>query len=322
MLRYSCLWGVMFSFLSRFCNNLIHPGAAAREVNNELAFQFDDATAKRDENAERLQSLKDQFRQAPMGQAILDYLEKKNCLITFTNTLPADEKAEASRLNIIFLNPKVSDDDLLGAIAHEARHIRQYESIPDLKDMPPLSAFFVNNFMEADAHAFQQKYLEEFAKATGNVKPLDQFVVSQNKMTAGAFFQPIGDFGKTSQAPEDYSRFEKWYAALNCHGHYETRMLNKIENNLDDKKETHGVSIDHIRSSIAAAAKTVAHMWPYETNSNYLAHLSDKELTSIKFTGTTPENSSRLKDLQHKWDVKASSAKLPGQNAAATKLKI
>jgi hypothetical protein len=145
---------------------------------------------------------------------------------------------------------------------------------------------------------------------------------SQKKMTAGAFFTPIGDFGKTSQSPVDYSRFEKWYTALTYRGHYEERMLNEISEQLDSKQSTRFASMDSVRETITQSARSVGDMWPYKTNNNYLSHLNDKELTNIKFTGTTTENANTLKNLQNKWDGKASSNELSSKRIQTVKLKV
>jgi hypothetical protein len=258
---------------------------------------------KHRQQTERLDGIKSAFGSIPMGQAILDYLEEKKYLVMLCDGMPKDHMACALHLGIIALNPEACDADLVGAIAHEARHLWQFEQMPETPHPPPRVAVILKALKEADAHAFQQKYLESYAEATGDTEALDHFVTTRKHATAGGFYASLDKYGEGSASPPDFERFAQWMTALTYQGHYTDLMLGNIADSLGNDEERRLHSIDDMADTIKTAAHAIGGQWPYQNDVNYLSHLDGRAVAGM--CTLSQEQAKMLCDLQEKWDALA-----------------
>ena len=206
-----------------------------------------------DRYEERLIELKRAFSQTSFGAAILAFLEEHGTRITFNADLNID--AAAGDDNSIEMNPTTNDALLLSALAHEARHIWQMHILAEKMTLaiPPEVIVARDIFMEADAHAFEQKFVEDYARKTGNAAPLKAFLAS-----AFAADTPL----KT----DDATRFFHWAGKIRHSPGYKHRALRRVERALacmelqgpDDyapREYTAAMSVD--------VARTLDGCWPF-----------------------------------------------------------
>lgn len=147
----------------------IEDDGRAYHVRNGLSGQLLDALYEG-----RMNDLLANFSQTTMGAAVLSFLEEKGTAISFDHRFQKDVIGTAGSDNTIRLRAGLPADELIATLAHEARHHVQFQDIEDIwQVLPPRATLVRTILMEADAHAFEQRFCEEYAKVTGNIKPLE-----------------------------------------------------------------------------------------------------------------------------------------------------
>lgn len=124
-------------------------------------------------DAARLAALLHAFGQSQFGARILRFLEKSKIPVRFdvAGEMGKEDAAQfvfSGRQRQIILNSRMSDLDLLCALAHEARHAMQ-ERKGYLVDTPVNAPrhLILTRLTEADAFAYQALFIRHHIKATG-----------------------------------------------------------------------------------------------------------------------------------------------------------
>ena len=126
--------------------------------------------------AKRWIALQAAMAQTDFGRAILAYLADRQTSVDFDSRM--GESAITTAHNQIFLHAHTTDYELIGALAQETRHIWQLEQIGAVAAarLSPEADKVLHLLMEADAFSFEQKFLQDYARHTGNTAPLEVFM--------------------------------------------------------------------------------------------------------------------------------------------------
>ena len=226
--------------------------------------------------AKRLDALHVALRATPLGSAVVDFLEEHNVQIEFDHRMSSRGTADLYRN--IRLNPGARNAELIGVIVHEARHIWQFERLKDTynKVLPPEAHVAANTFIEADAFAFQQKYLEDYRLRTGDGQPLQLFFNQHAKLRA-------------PMALDDTSRFLHFAGKLReslTYGRNTIRMIQYDVERMDVAADKQRFIARNESSPIGLhVARSIALSWPFSDaqgkTSNYLCNVSDDELKAL-----------------------------------------
>ncbi len=194
----------------------------------------------------RLDDLELALSATPFGGAILAFLDAQETMIDFSHRM--DSHGMASALNEIHLRSGCTNDELLGVLVHEARHIWQIKGMAGgyASAVPPDVAIGRDILMEADAFSFQHKFLEDYADKTGHRKPLQVFLDGRKVEQEFCGLRDEERFvywaEKVRHAPaymeQMLSQAERGYAAMKAHGadRYPSRAI--APKMLDDLGQT------------------------------------------------------------------------------------
>ncbi len=123
---------------------------------------------------DRMRDLLANFSQTTMGAAVLSFLDEKGTAVSFDHRFHKDVLGSAGNNKTIRLRAGLPAGELIATLAHEARHHVQFQEMEESGQiLPPRATLVRAVLMEADAHAFEQRFCEDYARVTGNTKPLE-----------------------------------------------------------------------------------------------------------------------------------------------------
>lgn len=212
---------------------------------------------------QRLTELTAAFSQTAFGGAILAFLQERGTYIGFSRAI--DAHAVAGMDNAILLQPAISNVLLFGALAHEARHIWQMEVLKDQLSLilPPEAVFARDVFMEADAYAFEQKFLQDYTVRTGDIVPLAAFLQEHDACDA-----PVKG--------SDAARFFFWADKVRNSDLYAATGVRRAQTMMREMESCDGasafISRDYTRALQLETARTLDGCWPFSPGKGRPAH--------------------------------------------------
>lgn len=203
---------------------------------------------------QRLRDLNEKIARTPMGCAVLDFLAQQNTRIDFDHRLPANGRADPG--NVIALRSGLNDAGLMGTLVHEARHIWQLVQIKEEMRhiLPPSVEADISRLVEADAMSFQQKFVENYARETGDEKPLRAFYQQRGKNIA-----PIG--------LDDRARFLHWALRVGqmkgYHKQEQQHANHAVVRARNADLSRTGLSVEDALPLLLSAARKIGKSWPF-----------------------------------------------------------
>lgn len=226
----------------------------------------------------RLEGLVEAMRATPLGNAIMDYLDAQRVCIDFNHRISA--RGAVGLDNVIHLSSSPSNAELLGIIAHEARHVWQFDQMrSELKSILPPEVHIASNiYMEADAFSFQQKFLEDYSHHTGNNKGLNKFLREQRHRAA-----PLGI--------DDGARYEHFTSIIRNSEAYTDQSIRRIKSDYDRMQKAPEQCFAPSRIEANAImldmAQKISLSWPYKNaNGGYDSYLAGRSAEEILELGS------------------------------------
>ena len=224
----------------------------------------------------RLQDLTTAMRATPLGSAVMDYLQDENVYIDFDHRMSS--RGSVGLNKVIYLKSGAKNAELVGVIAHEARHVWQFSQLrAELRClMPPEAHIGTNIYMEADAFSFQQKFLEDYSRRTGNSQPLDSLLQVDKGRSA-----PLG--------VDDTARFVHYTNVIRNSEVYTAQAMGRVVQDYERMKNAEGPfrapSRVHAADMMADIAQKIGQCWPFINaqggHDSYLSRFSRQEIVAL-----------------------------------------
>lgn len=224
----------------------------------------------------RLQDLTTAMRATPLGSAVMDFLHEQNVCIDFDHRMSS--RGSVGLNKVIYLKSGARNAELIGVIAHEARHVWQFSQLKtELRAvLPPEVHIGTNIYMEADAFSFQQKFLEDYSQRTGDPRALKSFFDSDKRRSA-----PVDI--------DDTARFTHYADIIRNSEVYTAQALGRVTQDYERMKNAampfRAPSRLHAADMLADIAQKIGQRWPHlnadGTHDSYLAGHSRQEIIAL-----------------------------------------